>query len=133
MLYDKFKDEKINLRRNNKYSYTPERLGDEHMRFSILINPEDYKVDDEEDISTDIINESDENIVITKLDDKIMVVIPQHIVHNNGYITINDLAGKIVTKSKILSEIQYVNLPNEKGVYLIEVNIGGIQKIKKVL
>ncbi len=136
VLHDNYLDKKVNLRTKNQYTYKPFSLGDDHNRFSILFNPEDYEdYEDYDNIPTDIINQVDNKYIdIVVNEDNIVVLVDNKLLEKEiAKIEIFSIEGIKLNEIKTKTNITNVNLPNEKGAYIIVVNASNERKVIKVL
>ena len=131
VLHDIYLDKKVNLRRVKSYKYQPLSLGDDHDRFVILFNPEDYQ-DDE--VSTQIDNDSTENIDVYYDGENLNVLI------NNSYINLDFASVDIYNIDGVkLAEYQLkegsatIKLPTIHNVFIVKVNTVGGSLVKKII
>lgn len=132
VLYDSYEEKMINLRKQDVYKYIPKSLGDNHNRFSILINPEGYKVEQDPQIFIEDTELS--QISIKQVGEKICITIPQYLLlKGDGNIFIYDIKGTQLAEYIATKEKMYIDLPNERGTFIVTVIVGNEQKSNKFI
>lgn len=134
VLHDRYLDTKVNLRKNNEYTYEPTNLGDDHERFVIQFNPTDYKADVSVSIFDEINEEGSSKINIVGMNGRAIVSISRDLLADGaGLIEVYSIEGVKLDESEARTNKTFLVLPDQAGVYVVVVSASGERKVKKLM
>jgi len=130
-LEDKEKGSWLNVRKLDSYAYQPSQIGEDHERFVIHLE----KV---QSVATDVKealqNENIGGIAISGCRDYALVSIDENLLQpSEATVELLDINGRLILSRKTNSAETEVGLPDESGVYVVRVHVGGKVKTEKVV
>ena len=118
VLHDRILDQKVNLRKVNRYKYEPLVLGDDHERFVMLFNPEYYNDDD---LSTPLDANEANNIEVFYDGDYLNIYLDEYLIDVSS-VEIFNLSGISLGEYKISEFHTTIKLPAINEFVIIKLN-----------
>ncbi|MFO8047705.1 MAG: T9SS type A sorting domain-containing protein [Desulfosudaceae bacterium] len=131
-LEDKVNGSWMNLNVIADYYYVPNELGEKHDRFVIHLKKKTN------DIATSVKNFENKNsqgIKISGFAEYVQIGISHSLYQSvdNATIEVLDINGRLIQRHVTTNTDCRISLPEQNGVYIVRVNIGGVVETEKVV
>lgn len=129
-LKDTYLDKTINLREQQKYTFTPETTQSDD-RFELVFDVEQVS---DSGVSTDISNPdiSESGIDIFAVDQVGYVQFEDEVIQTNGLAELYDTSGVLIKQVQINKSLTEISLPKANSVYIVKVVMGSVHYTKKI-